>query len=131
MSQLYIYTGIFFLAGFILAWAIRSFTLGQIKKQLKSVEGFLESEKRKKETLQKENVQVNNMRLAGEAELIQKLKDAQKLIHEMENDILLLQKSNEETEALLEASQPEIYNLKLKLIEAGNTIARYKSQLGK
>jgi len=131
LSQLYIYTGIFFLAGFILAWAIRSFTLGQIKKQLKSVEGFLESEKRKKETLQKENVQVNNMRLAGEAELIQKLKDAQKLIHEMENDILLLQKSNEETEALLEASQPEIYNLKLKLIEAGNTIARYKSQLGK
>jgi hypothetical protein len=48
----------------------------------------------------------------------------------MDNDILLMQKSNEETEALLEKGEPAIHELKLKLIEANNTIARYKAQLG-
>ncbi len=43
-------------------------------------------------------------------------------------DILLLQKDNEESEALLKAGEPELYNLKLKLIEANNEIARYKAQ---
>jgi hypothetical protein len=48
----------------------------------------------------------------------------------MDSDILLLQKSNEETEALFKAGEPVIHSLKLKLIEANNTIARYKAQLG-
>jgi hypothetical protein len=48
----------------------------------------------------------------------------------MDEDILLLQKSNEETERQLASSQPELHNLKLKMIEAQNVIARYKSQLG-
>jgi hypothetical protein len=48
----------------------------------------------------------------------------------MDADILLLQKSNEETEALLAKGEPAINELKLKLIEANNTIARYKAQLG-
>jgi hypothetical protein len=42
---------------------------------------------------------------------------------------LLLQKSNEQTEALLQAGQPEVHALKIQLIEAQNTIARYKAQL--
>ena len=66
------------------------------------------------------------MRLAGENELIGKLKLAQKQIQEMDRDILLLQQSNEETEKQLFAGQPEIHALKIKLIEAQNTIARLK-----
>ena len=127
MEPIYIYTAIAFLIGFIIAWLIRTLSIGQVNKKLKSVDGFRESEKLKKETLQKENVQINNMRLAGERELINKLKLAQKQIQEMDRDILLLQQSNEETEAQLLAGQPEIHALKIKLIEAQNTIARLKA----
>lgn len=126
LDSIYIYTGSAFLVGFILAWVIRTFHLIQTNKKLKSVDGYLDSEKLKKETLQKENVQINNMRLAGEHELMGKLKLAQKQIQEMDRDILLLQQSNEETEAQLLAGQPEIHALKIKLIEAQNTIARLK-----
>ena len=48
----------------------------------------------------------------------------------MDGDILLLQKSNEETEALLAEGEPALHEMKLKLIEATNTIARYKAQYG-
>jgi chromosome segregation ATPase len=126
LDSIYIYTGSAFLIGFILAWVIRTLSLVQLNKKLKSVDGYLDSEKLKKETLQKENVQINNMRLAGEHELMGKLKLAQKQIQEMDRDILLLQQSNEETEAQLLAGQPEIHALKIKLIEAQNTIARLK-----
>ena len=130
MSQsIYIYTGVAFLAGFIIAWVIRTVNLAQVNKKLKSADGYRESEKLKKEMLQKENVQINNMRLAGEHELIGKLKLAQKQIEEMDRDILLLQQSNEETEAQLLAGQPEIHALKIKLIETQNTLARLKGNL--
>ncbi len=125
-EPIYLYPALAFLAGFIIAWILRTLTISKINKQLKSAEGFLASEKLKKETLQKENVQINNMRLAGENELIGKLKLAQKQIQEMDRDILLLQQSNEETEKQLFAGQPEIHALKIKLIEAQNTIARLK-----
>jgi hypothetical protein len=55
--------------------------------------------------------------------------DRLKLINKrLDEDILLLQKSNEETEALLEAGQPVIHALKLQLIAANNYIARNKLQ---
>ena len=125
-QPIYLYSSLAFLAGFVIAWIIRTLSISKINKQLKSADGFLASEKLKKETLQKENVQINNMRLAGEHELIGKLKLAQKQILEMDRDILLLQQSNEETEKQLFAGQPEIHALKIKLIEAQNTIARLK-----
>ena len=94
------------------------------------MQGFLESERLMKETLQKENIQVHQMKQATELELHRKLKEAVELTKMMDADILLLQKSNEETEAQLASSQPELHAIKLKLIEANNTIARYKAQLG-
>jgi hypothetical protein len=41
----------------------------------------------------------------------------------------LLQKSNEMNEAEFKTSQPEIYDFKMKLLEAQNTISRLKGQL--
>ena len=64
-----------------------------------------------------------------ENELSKKIADAEQALRIMDNDILLLQKDNEETEALIKTTQPELYNLKLKLIEANNTISRLKAQL--
>ena len=66
---------------------------------------------------------------ATETELNQKLKAAEQLIHQMDMDIILLQKSNEETEAMFRDQEPEIFELKKRLIEANNTIARLKGQL--
>ena len=83
-----------------------------------------------KETLHKENLQVHQHKMATELEYAKKLKQAQELNRILDEDILLLQKSNEETEALLQAGEPEIHALKIKLLEAQNTIARFRAQLG-
>lgn len=105
--------------------------LGKIQKQLRSSDGYLESEKLKKETLQKELNSVYQAKETLELTLKQRLKEAALLNKRMDEDILLLQKSNEETEALLKAGQPELHSLKLQLIEANNTIARLKGMLSK
>ena len=47
----------------------------------------------------------------------------------LEENVFILQKSNEETEALLKTGEPELYNIKIRLIEANNKIARYKGQI--
>lgn len=130
MTQTYIIAGVAFLVGFIIAFILQMISIAKLKKELKSTQGFLESEKLMKETLKKENAGMHQIRQAGEGELIKKLQEAQTLIRRMDEDILLLQKSNEETERQLQSSQPELHALKLKMIEAQNAIARYKSQLG-
>lgn len=131
MTQIYIYiyAGTAFIAGFITAWIIRTITLSKTRKMLKSAEGYLESEKLMKETLQKENVHVHQTKQVVELEFAKKLKDSQALNRMLDQNILLLQKSNEETEALLKTGLPALHELKIKLIEAQNTIARYKAQL--
>jgi hypothetical protein len=126
LPDIYLYAGIAFVAGFLIAWILRTLTIAAQKKAYKSMSGFLESETLKKETLQKENLHVHQRREAMEQQLTAQLEQAMAMIREMDRDILLLQKSNEETEMLLEAKNPEVHALKLKLIEAQNTIARLK-----
>ncbi|RYY47539.1 MAG: hypothetical protein EOO06_12365 [Chitinophagaceae bacterium] len=119
-----------FVVGVILGALIIYFKLGKLQKSLRSTDGFLESERLKKETLQKELNTVYQAKETIELTLTQRLKEAAILNKRMDEDILLLQKSNEETEALLKAGQPELHALKLQLIEANNSIARLKGLLG-
>lgn len=123
MIQLFIYILAGLAAGFIIAWLIRSMAFAKVKKMQQDTEGFLEREKLGKERLQREMEQLYQR----EAELIKKLDAAALLNKQMDADIILLQKNNEETESLLNATEPEVYALKLKLIEANNTIARMKA----
>ncbi len=116
-----------FLIGFIIAWAWRTANIFKIKKELKSTKGYLESERLMKETLNRENLMVHQQRLLSEEELNKKLKEAEALNKFLDESILLLQQSNEETEALLQAGEPVIHDLKKKLIEANNTITRLKA----
>ena len=126
----YIYILIGFVAGFIIAWIIQLIAIIKLKKEIKSAKGLLESEKLIKENAQKEN---NYLLKSADSSILTtkaKLKQAEDLIKIMDGDILLLQKSNEETEALLAKGEPAVHELKLKLIEANNVIARYKSITG-
>jgi uncharacterized membrane-anchored protein YhcB (DUF1043 family) len=129
LIETYIYIGVAFIAGFITAWIIRSVTLNKLNKLQRSTQGYLESEKLMKETIQKENIMAHQMKQAVELEYGKKLQESQAVIRMLDENILLLQKSNEETEALLKAGLPAMHDLKLKLIEANNTIARYKGQV--
>jgi hypothetical protein len=124
-----IYITVAFVAGFAIAWVIGYSKLTKTRKELKSTKGFLESERLMKETLQKELAVVHQSKMATELDLSLKLQSAEKIMQQMDSDILLLQKSNEETEALLEATQPEVHAIKIQLIEAQNAAARYKAQL--
>jgi peptidoglycan hydrolase CwlO-like protein len=103
--------------------------MAKIKKELRSAEGLLESERLKKENAQKEN---QFLIQSGDTALLQtkeRLKMAQDQVKKMDEDIILLQRSNEETEALLAKGEPAIDELKKRLIEANNAIARLKAQL--
>jgi len=122
-------SAVFFIVGFILASVLIGLPFLQLKKKLKSTEGFLESEKLIKEKFKKDSAMAFHLKESVENELSKKIADAEQVIKSMDNDILLLQKDNEETEALVKTTQPELYNLKLKLIEANNTISRLKAQL--
>jgi uncharacterized membrane-anchored protein YhcB (DUF1043 family) len=126
----YLYIICSFVAGFIIAWVIRTITLLKLKKEYKSTQGLLESEKLRKETSQKEN---SFLIQSADATLLitkEKLRKAEDLVRIMDNDILLLQKSNEETENLFAKAEPALHEMKLKLIEANNNVARLKKQLG-
>ena len=125
---IYFYFAIAFIIGFAAAWIIKTMALSKLNKEFKSAKGLLESERLKKETAQKENAFLIQSSDAALFTTREKLRKANDLIKEMDNDILLLQKSNEETEILLAKGDSAIPDLKLKLIEANNSIARYKAQ---
>jgi hypothetical protein len=134
LTQTYIFSAVGLITGFVIAWVIRTIAMSKLQKSLKSTQGYLESALLKKETLQKENVHVHQLKQAAEMECEKKLEQANKLNKVLDENILLLQKSNEETEALLQQGQPAMHALKLQLLEAQNTIARYKAmqqQVGK
>lgn len=121
-SLIFLFSGL--LIGFAAAWLIRSRALAKQKKEQQDTEGFLEREKLGKERLQRES----ELFYQRETELLRKLEALIQQNRQLDSDILLLQKSNEETEALLLAKEPEVYALKIKLIEANNTIARMKAK---
>lgn len=129
MTELVIYAGIAFILGFGIAWLIRSAALADLRKQMGSTASMLDQERLIKETQRKENLAIQQHQQAKEIELANQLSKANAAMKRMDEDIILLQKHNEETDKLLKASQPEIHELKLKLIEAQNTLARYKSKL--
>ncbi len=124
-----IYVAVAFVVGLLIGLIILYIKLTRVNKKLKSSAGYLESEKLIKETLQKELKAVYQAKEAMEHTLKQRLKESAILNKRMDEDILLLQKSNDETEALLKAGQPELHALKLQLIEANNNIARLKGML--
>ena len=97
----------------------------QVRNELRRTQGLLEGERLKKEVFKKESYVAFQLK----EELEKKLDEASHLMKVMESDILLLQKDNEATESLLQTTQPEVHQLKIKLIEAQNTIARMKAQL--
>ncbi len=118
-----------FITGLLLGALLLYIKLSAVQKQLRSNGGYLESEKLIKETLQRELKTVYQAKETIEQTLKQRLKESATYNKRMDEDILLLQKSNEETEALLKAGQPELHAIKLQLIEANNTIARLKGLL--
>jgi peptidoglycan hydrolase CwlO-like protein len=115
--------------GFLIAWIIKTIAVYKLKKQLKQTEGLLESERLIKETLRKENALAFQLKENIENELGEKLVRYQQIVKQMDGDILLLQKSNEETENAFREKQPELFELKMQLIEAQNNINRLKALL--
>lgn len=124
--EIYFYILAAFVVGFVAAWFLSANKVTNLQKELKSTQGLLESEVLKKETAQKENkflIQSSDAMLLHTKEQLERSRQTIRILDE---DILLLQKSNEETEALLAKGESAIPALKLKLIEAQNTISRLK-----
>jgi len=129
-SELLLYISSAFLIGFGVAWILKTMEVQKLKRSENSLNGLLESERLVKETLRKESALAFQLKETIEGDLGRKLKEAEYIIKEMDRDILLLQKSNEETEMMFKKLDPEMYDIKIKLLEANNTIARLKGQIG-
>ena len=127
---IYIYIGVALVAGILIGLVAQLNKIGKLLKENKGLQGMLESERLIKETAQKENAFLLQSADAALLTTKEKLKKAEEQVRLMDSDIILLQKSNEETEALMASSEPALHEMKLKLIEANNTIARYKAQFG-
>ena len=140
MIQIITYIGLGIVVGFSAAWLIHVLQVNKLNKTVSSLEGFLETEKLVRDRIQKENgwlietkenaqkeYELSLAELSRQHEL--KIVELNNVIKIMDEDILLMQKSNEETEALLQATNPVVHSLKLKLVEANNTIARFKAQV--
>jgi hypothetical protein len=128
-SVLILYIAAAFILGFVVAWILKTMEIQKLKRSENSLNGLLESERLVKETLRKESALAFQLKETIEADLGRKLKEAEHVIKEMDRDILLLQKSNEETEMMFKKLDPEVYDIKIKLLEANNTIARLKGQI--
>jgi septal ring factor EnvC (AmiA/AmiB activator) len=128
-SELILYISSAFLIGFGVAWILKTMEVQKLKRSENSLNGLLESERLVKETLRKESAMAFQLKETIEADFGRKLKEAEHVIKEMDRDILLLQKSNEETEMMFKKLDPEMYDIKIKLLEANNTIARLKGQI--
>jgi hypothetical protein len=115
--------------GFGSAWIFRTRVIHKLKRDENRLNGLLESERLVKENLRRENQMAFQMKEKMELELKAKLREAELMIKEMDIDIILLQKSNEEIEEMFKAKDPEIFEVKKKLLEANNTISRLKGQL--
>ena len=115
--------------GFGSAWILRTRVIHKLKRDENRLNGLLESERLVKENLRRENQMAFQMKEKMELELKAKLREAELMIKEMDMDIILLQKSNEEIEEMFKAKDPEIFEVKKKLLEANNTISRLKGQL--
>ena len=96
-----------FLIGFGVAWILKTIEIQKLKRSENSLNGLLESERLVKETLRKESALAFQLKETIEADLGRKLKEAEYVIKEMDRDILLLQKSNEETEMMFKKLDPE------------------------
>ena len=124
--SIYLYILLGIVIGFVIGFLLQASRISSLNKEMKSKNGLLESETLKRENAQKENkflIQSADAHLIHTKEMLAKSKETIKI---MDTDILLLQRSNEETEALLAKGESAIPELKLKLIEAQNTIARLK-----
>jgi hypothetical protein len=128
-TELILYISSAFLIGFGVAWILKTMEIQKLKRSENSLNGLLESERLVKETLRKESALAFQLKETIEGDLGRKLKEAEHVIKEMDRDILLLQKSNEETEMMFKKLDPEVYDIKIKLLEANNTIARLKGQI--
>lgn len=129
MNEVYLYSIIAFVVGFLLAWVLRSLKVSQMAKNEKDARSLLDNEKMIKETQRKESLAIQRHQQGIEIELRKKLDESRNQLRQMDENLILLQRSNEETEQLLKANQPELHALKIKLLEAQNTIARYKAKL--
>ena len=78
------------ITGFVIAWVMRTIAMSKLQKSLKSTQGYLESALLKKETLQKENIQVHQLKQSAEMECEKNLEQANKLKKELDENILLL-----------------------------------------
>jgi len=128
-TELILYISSAFLIGFGVAWILKTMEIQKLKRSENSLNGLLESERLVKESLRKESALAFQLKETIEGDLGRKLKEAEHVIKEMDRDILLLQKSNEETEMMFKKLDPEVYDIKIKLLEANNTIARLKGQI--
>ncbi|MEO6556074.1 MAG: hypothetical protein ABIN92_01055 [Ferruginibacter sp.] len=123
------YIAIAFLSGGIIAWLLRSISLSSaIKKNMQLNEQRAE-DKLLMEKLQTEHSALQHEKIHDLESFSKRYKELESVNASLQHQVAILTNKFDESDALLKAGQPVIHSLKLKLIEANNTIARYKGRM--
>lgn len=124
-----IYTLLAVIAGFLpgivfaaIAW--RKFKKGS-REFCKQIEAASNRASVCSQKLEVTNTELGFMKASHNLKVKEMENEIQRIV--MENEFLKLR--NQELDQLLKEGQPVIHSLKMKLIEANNTIVRYKAQL--
>lgn len=127
----YLLAGVSFATGFSVAGAILFVIKIKMKVQIKRLQGILEYESLLKETLKKEQETLLQHGMDREGAMQKKCRESEMARDELKVEVARWQTEQKETAQKAKSLQEDMQALKLKLIEAQNTIVRIKAQMEK
>ncbi len=131
MTSSYILAAVSFAVGLSIAGAMLFIFKMKMKAQVKRLQGLLEYESLLKETLKKEQETMLQHGMDKEAALQKKWMNSEQARKILEAELAKWQTMHREATQKTASIQEEMQTLKLKLIEAQNTIVRNKVQMEK
>lgn len=131
MTPSYLLAGVSFATGFSVAGVMLLVVKMKMKVQLKRLQGLLEYESLLKETLKKEQETLLQHGMDMEGVMQKKWRESEMAKEELKVEVAKWQTVQNETAQKAKSLQEDMQALKLKLIEAQNTIVRIKVQMEK
>ena len=131
MTPSYLLAGVSFATGFSVAGAMLLIVKVKMKVQFKRLQGLLEYESLLKETLKKEQETLLQHGMDREGAMQKKWRESEMAKEELRVEVAKWETVQKETAQKTKSLQEDMQALKLKLIEAQNTIVRIKVQMEK
>jgi len=130
MENTVIYFIITALAGLLPGLLVALLIKQKAAKKLNELKDLAEEERSRNAKISERLAEMEKMQQAENSKYATRIQNMNHEIGVLKNENEMLVTHNRELDQLLKEGQPVIHSLKMKLIEANNTIVRYKARLG-